>query len=62
LMAGNSVRSDVLPALEAGCAAVLIPYPLVWAHEEAQAPCEHPSYGQCDSLAAMADWLAGGRA
>jgi len=62
LMAGNSVRSDILPALEAGCAAVLIPYPLVWAHEEAQAPCEHPRYGQCDSLAAMADWLAGGRA
>ena len=59
LMAGNSVRSDILPALDAGCAAVLIPYPLVWAHEAAQAPADHPRYRQCDSLAEMADWLAG---
>ena len=59
LMAGNSVRSDVLPALEAGCAAVLIPYPLVWAHEAALAPAAHPRYRQFDSITAMADWLAG---
>lgn len=57
LMAGNSVRSDVLPALEAGCEAVLIPYPLVWAHEAAQAPHEHPRYRCCGSLGALADWL-----
>jgi len=62
LMAGNSVRSDILPALDAGCAAVLIPYPLVWAHEAAQAPADHPRYRQCDSLAEMADWLASGAA
>jgi len=60
LMAGNSVRSDILPALEAGCAAVLIPYPLVWAHEDARAPDEHPRYRQCDSISALADWLADG--
>jgi putative hydrolase of the HAD superfamily len=62
LMAGNSVKSDVLPALEAGCAAVLIPYPLVWAHEAAQAPGDHPRYAQFDSLSAMADWLTGSAA
>ena len=60
LMAGNSVRSDVLPALEAGCFAVLIPYPLVWAHEEAAAPLGDPRFRQCDSMTALADWLAGG--
>lgn len=60
LMAGNSVRSDILPALEAGCAAVLIPYPLVWAHEAALAPADHPRYRQCDSISALADWLADG--
>ncbi len=60
LMAGNSVRSDILPALEAGCAAALIPYPLVWAHEAAEAPANHPRYRQFDSLSAMADWLDGG--
>ncbi len=59
LMAGNSVRSDILPALAAGCQAVLIPYPLVWAHEAALAPADHPRYRQCESLAEMAAWLAG---
>jgi len=59
LMAGNSVRSDILPALDAGCFAVLIPYPLVWAHEAAHAPADHPRYRQCDSMTALADWLAG---
>ncbi len=58
LMAGNSVRSDVLPALQAGCRAVLIPYPLVWAHEAALAPAAHPRFRQFDGLAEMADWLA----
>lgn len=57
LMAGNSVRSDVLPALEAGCLAVLIPYPVVWAHEAAAEPEGHPRYRRCESLSVMADWL-----
>lgn len=33
LMVGNSLRSDVLPVLEAGGRAVHIPYALTWAHE-----------------------------
>lgn len=57
LMAGNSVRSDVLPALDAGAEAVLIPYPLVWAHESAQAPEAHPRHRRCDSLLELAGWL-----
>ncbi|MET0338933.1 MAG: HAD family hydrolase [Caulobacter sp.] len=57
-MAGNSVRSDVIPALEAGCYAALIPYPLVWAHEAAEAPADHPRYAQLDTLADMPAWLA----
>lgn len=60
LMAGNSVKSDVLPALEAGCFAVLIPYPLVWAHEDAPVPAGHARFRQCESMLALADWLAGG--
>lgn len=62
LMAGNSVRSDILPALEAGCTAVLIPYPLVWAHEEAAPPSGHPRFRQCDTMTALADWLVGSAA
>lgn len=39
-MVGNSLRSDVLPALAVGCAAVHIPFATTWAHEEAE-PVEH---------------------
>lgn len=60
LMAGNSVRSDILPALEAGCFAVLIPYPVVWAHEAAPEPEGHPRFRRCDTLGSMADWLCDG--
>ena len=58
LMAGNSVRSDILPALEAGCRAVLIPYPVVWVHEAAETPVGHPRFRECESMTALADWLS----
>lgn len=57
-MAGNSVRSDILPALEAGSYAALIPYPFVWHHEAADAPADHPRYRELTSLADLPDWLA----
>ena len=57
VMAGNSVRSDVIPALEAGAWAALIPYPLVWAHEAASAPHDHPRYRELTSLADLPGWL-----
>jgi putative hydrolase of the HAD superfamily len=43
VMCGNSMRSDVLPALEAGAYAAHVPYPLTWAHEMADAPKAHPT-------------------
>ncbi len=58
VMAGNSVRSDVLPALEAGAFAALIPYPLVWAHEAALAPQAHPRFRQLASLTELPDWVS----
>ncbi len=33
LMVGNSLKSDVLPVLAIGAAAVHVPYPLTWQHE-----------------------------
>lgn len=35
LMAGNSLRSDILPVLEIGAHAVYIPYEGTWEHEQA---------------------------
>lgn len=34
LMAGNSLKSDILPVLELGGAGALIPYPLLWELEQ----------------------------
>ena len=57
LMAGNSVRSDVLPALEAGAWAALIPFHLVWSHEAADALEGHPRYRELASIAELAGWV-----
>lgn len=56
-MAGNSVRSDILPALEAGAWAALIPFELVWVHEAADAPEGHPRFREIASLAELPDWV-----
>jgi putative hydrolase of the HAD superfamily len=56
-MAGNSVRSDVVPALEAGAWAALVPYPLVWAHEAADAPHGHRRFWELASLAELPGWI-----
>lgn len=58
VMAGNSVRSDVLPVIEAGGYAALVPYPIVWAHESAEAPHGHPRFRECATLAELPDWVA----
>ena len=57
VMAGNSMRSDILPALEAGAWGALVPYPLVWAHEAAQAPVGHERYVELGSISELPDWL-----
>lgn len=57
-MAGNSMRSDILPALAAGAFAAHIPYPLTWIQEQADAPVGHPRFGQLTAIAELPDWLA----
>ena len=57
LMAGNSMRSDILPALEAGAWAAFVPFELVWAHEAAEAPAGHPRFKELSSLAELDDWV-----
>lgn len=59
VMAGNSVRSDILPVLEAGAYAALIPYPVVWSHEAAEAPRAHPRFREFESLADLPAWITG---
>ncbi len=57
VMAGNSMKSDVLPALEAGAWAVHIPYAVTWAHELADAPDGHARYGALEMIAELPAWI-----
>jgi putative hydrolase of the HAD superfamily len=38
MMIGNSMKSDVLPAIEAGAWGVFVPHGLTWELEHAKAP------------------------
>ena len=58
VMAGNSMKSDVLPALQAGAWAVHIPYAVTWAHELADAPQDHARYGALESITNLPRWIA----
>ena len=56
-MCGNSLRSDVLPALEAGAWAAYVPYAVTWAHEMADAPEGHPRFAELSSISELPAWL-----
>lgn len=56
-MCGNSMRSDILPALEAGAFAAHVPYPLTWAHEVAEAPQDHARFVELASIRDLPSWL-----
>jgi putative hydrolase of the HAD superfamily len=56
-MCGNSIRSDILPALEAGAFAAHIPYPLTWAHEMAETPSGHPRFAELPAIADLPGWV-----
>lgn len=57
VMAGNSMKSDVLPAIEAGAFGVHIPYHVTWAHELAEAPEGHPRYVSLSRIGELPDWI-----
>ena len=58
-MCGNSLKSDVLPALEAGAWAAHLPYPVTWAHETAETPVKHPRFVELASIADLPAWVKG---
>jgi putative hydrolase of the HAD superfamily len=57
IMAGDSMRSDIYPALEAGAWAAYIPQPLGWSHEQRPPPTEHSRFRELPSLAALVHWV-----
>nr|WP_295467767.1 HAD family hydrolase [Mesorhizobium sp.] len=44
MMVGNSLKSDVLPALDAGGWGVFVPHELTWVLEHAEEPADHPRF------------------
>jgi len=57
LMVGNSLRSDILPVLAIGAAAVYIPAEITWEHELVDT--DHPDgYHEIDSILHLPDLVA----
>jgi putative hydrolase of the HAD superfamily len=50
MMVGNSMRSDVIPAIEAGGWGVFVPHGLTWELEHEEPPEGHARYRQIDHL------------
>ena len=59
LMVGNSIKSDVLPVIEAGGWGVHVPHGLAWALDHADAPAGHPRFRALPDLGGLADLVAG---
>ena len=61
MMVGNSLKSDVIPALEAGSWGVYVPHEHEWAYEAAEAPVAHRRFHAITDLGdlpALVDRLA----
>ena len=58
IMVGNSLRSDILPALQAGSFAVYVPHDLTWSYEQADEPVGHPRYAKISHLGELAEVIA----
>jgi putative hydrolase of the HAD superfamily len=53
MMVGNSLRSDIVPAIAAGSWAVYVPHPLTWVVEHDEEPVHAPRYRQLDDLGGL---------
>ncbi|QPC94764.1 HAD family hydrolase [Mesorhizobium sp. INR15] len=50
MMVGNSLKSDVVPAIEAGSWGVHVPHELTWVLERVEAPVEEPRFREISDL------------
>lgn len=53
MMVGNSMKSDIVPALEAGSWGIHIPHPLTWALEQADPPGDAQRYRQIEEISGL---------
>jgi putative hydrolase of the HAD superfamily len=50
MMVGNSLKSDVIPAITAGAWGVYVPHDMTWVHEHAEEPSGHPHFARIAHL------------
>jgi putative hydrolase of the HAD superfamily len=55
MMVGNSLKSDIVPALKAGCWGVHVPHSLTWALEHDEPPIGNQRYRRIDHLGELVD-------
>jgi putative hydrolase of the HAD superfamily len=55
LMAGNSIKSDVLPMIHAGGYGVYVPFEITWEHEHEDVPANAPRYFEVKDLRGVVD-------
>ncbi len=53
MMVGNSMRSDVVAPIQAGCWGVYVPHGLVWEVEHAETPEDNPRFRALDDLSEL---------
>ncbi|WP_422375929.1 HAD family hydrolase [Roseibium sp.] len=58
LMIGNSLKSDIVPALNAGAYGAHVPYDMTWALEEAVEPIGHERFFRLDNIGKVPQLLA----
>lgn len=59
MMVGNSMRSDVVAAIEAGCWGVHVPHGLEWEIEQAETPAANPRFRALRDLGDLAVLVTG---
>ncbi|WP_170460739.1 HAD family hydrolase [Ruegeria arenilitoris] len=55
MMVGNSMRSDVVAPIQAGCWGVHVPHGLVWEIEQTEIPTSHPRFREIRDLGDLPD-------
>ncbi|MGC9417705.1 MAG: HAD family hydrolase [Rhodovulum sp.] len=58
MMVGNSLRSDVIPAIEAGAWGVFVPHDLTWELEHAEPPSDHARFAELQHLGELPALIA----
>jgi putative hydrolase of the HAD superfamily len=50
MMVGNSLKSDIVPAIAAGSYGVFVPHELTWVLEHVEEPTEAPRFRKIEHL------------